>query len=92
MPVLGTGFYQWEGNGKGRWTWSSGDAYVILLNPSSKSRRVRLSFTLSSLIERSVKTMLEKQTLRSFVLARDVPESVFGHTNLNETEMVKIKH
>lgn len=74
-PMLGTGFYQWEGNNEDRWAWSNGDASVVLLNAGVKSRRTRLSFTLNSLIERSIKVIHGKKTLKAFVLPPNKRES-----------------
>lgn len=74
-PMSGTGFYQWEGSNESRWAWSDGDASVILLNAGIKSRRARLSFTLNSLIERSVKVILDKKMLKAFVLPPNKLES-----------------
>ena len=76
QPMLGAGFYQWEGSIKDRWAWTSGDASLTLLNTSDKPRQIQLSFTLSSLIDRSVKIMLEKQTLKTFRLYRNNYESI----------------
>lgn len=75
-PMLGAGFYPWEGNSSERWAWSNGDAYVILLNTGVKPRRARLSVSLNSLIERSVNIILDKQTLKAFVLPQNMLENV----------------
>lgn len=75
-PMLGTGFYIWESNNDGRWAWSNGDASVVLLNTGVKTHRTRLSFTLNSLIDRTVKVMLDKKTLKTFVLPAHKLENV----------------
>lgn len=74
--TLGAGFYPWEGSGEYKWAWSRGNASLILKNPSSKSRRVSFSFTLSSLVERSVRITLLNQSLGFLVLSPNALKNV----------------
>jgi phosphoglycerol transferase len=70
-PMLGTGFYPWEGPDDSRWAWSNGASSLVLLNPGVKTRRTRLSFTLNSLIDRSVEFTLDKKAFKAFVLPQN---------------------
>lgn len=75
-PILGVGFYPWEGFGEYKWAWSRGNTSLVLKNPSSKSRLVSFSFTLSSLVERSVRITLLNQSLGFWVLSPNALKNV----------------
>jgi phosphoglycerol transferase len=75
-PVLGKGFYGWEGSGADRWAWSSGNASFSLVGLTADVQRVKLSFTLHSLISRSVSVMVGERSVAELVLPPGVHERV----------------
>ena len=44
IPLLDNGFYGWEGGRVGEFTWSSGDAALLLNNPNKYSINIKLHF------------------------------------------------
>lgn len=52
-PLLGKGFYKWEG-GIDRFAWSSGDAELWLNNPNKNPINVKLYFEITTLLPRDV--------------------------------------
>ena len=63
LPVLGPGFYGWEGDWrKGAHSWSQGPATLTLTNPAAQAMEKRYSFTLSSISKRRVTIITPSET------------------------------
>jgi len=60
IAELGQGFYDWEEDPReGRWSWSKGNAELVVCNYAKTATQAQLSFTLQTLLPRQVEIQKE---------------------------------
>jgi len=85
-PYFVYGFHGWEGGKLGGHGWSSGDVSLVLPNRFDSRRKYRLSFTLTTIKNRSITIKIEAKEISHIELSAGQKISIDKVINLNSGE------